>query len=85
QIKNLFSTQVTLQVAKRYFKGNDLFVAKKRKDTEWNFSATIWKKEWNLWGIIPKLNYRYQKIDSNIPEFFSFDKHQLNLFFEKEY
>ncbi|MBV6529896.1 DUF560 domain-containing protein, partial [Ursidibacter maritimus] len=85
QIKNLFSTQITLQVAKRYFKGNDLFVAKKRKDTEWNFSATIWKKEWNLWGIIPKLNYRYQKINSNIPEFFSFHKHQLNLFFEKNY
>ncbi|MGX2969467.1 surface lipoprotein assembly modifier [Ursidibacter sp. B-7004-1] len=85
QIKNLFSTQITLQVAKRYFKGNDLFVAKKRKDTEWNLSATIWKKEWNLWGVTPKLNYRYQKINSNIPEFFSFDKHQLNLFFEKEY
>lgn len=79
------ASRVSFQVGRTYFRGVDPLMLKKRKDREWTTHLTIWKKDWNWQGIYPKIQYRYQKIDSTLPEFFSFDKHQFNLLLEKSF
>ena len=67
-----FVSRVNLRYIKRDFRAeNFYFPEKKRQDKEYSLNATLWhnKLQWN--GFIPKLNYRYRKIDSNIPEFYS--------------
>lgn len=71
QIKD-FATRLSLRYVKRYFRAeNFYFPMKKRQDKEYGFNASLWYNKMQWKGFMPKLNYRYRKIDSNIPEFYS--------------
>lgn len=71
QIKD-FATRLSLRYVKRDFRAeNFYFPTKKRQDKEYDFNASLWHNQLQWKGFIPKLNYRYRKIDSNIPEFYS--------------
>ena len=71
QIKD-FATRLSLRYVKRDFRAeNFYFPTKKRQDKEYAFNTSLWHNKMQWKGFIPKLNYRYRKIDSNIPEFYS--------------
>ena len=71
QIKD-FATRLSLRYVKRDFRAeNFYFPMKKRQDKEYGFNASLWHNKMQWKGFMPKLNYRYRKIDSNIPEFYS--------------
>jgi len=61
------SVRSSIRYAQRDFLADNFFYGKKRKDDEYQFSTTIGHKSLNWHGFKPKLNYEYQKIDSNLP------------------
>ena len=61
------SLRSSLRYAQRDFKADNFFYGEKRKDDEYQFSTTLGHKKLSWKGFTPKLNYEYQKIDSNLP------------------
>ncbi|SDB82289.1 Protein of unknown function [Acinetobacter boissieri] len=58
--------RTNVNYAQRNFLANNTWDLKSRKDNEYTFTATTWHKQLQWHGFIPKLNYKYQKIDSNL-------------------
>lgn len=56
-----------IRYGQRNFEEDNFFYGKKRKDDEYQFGAAIGHQDFIWRGFIPKLNYSYQKIDSNLP------------------
>ena len=79
------STRLQFGIEHRNFKEKNLFFNKVRKDKEYNSVFTIWNREWHLWGITPKLNFSWMRVDSNIPALYSYDKNRVFLNFEKTF
>lgn len=61
------SLRSSLRYAQRDFKEDNFYYNKIRKDDEYQFTTTIGHKNLSWHGFTPKLNYEYQKIDSNLP------------------
>lgn len=57
----------------------------KRKDKEYNIDVSLWKRDWHFWGITPKLNARYNKVNSNIDDLYTYDKAAVFLKFDKTF
>ena len=67
-----FVSRISLRYVKRDFRAeNFYFPTKKRQDKEYSLNVLVWHNHLQWQGFVPKLNYRYRKIDSNIPEFYS--------------
>ncbi|WP_072280874.1 surface lipoprotein assembly modifier [Rappaport israeli] len=58
------STRLTTSLSKRQYAGAFL-VEHKRQDLEYSASLSLWKRDWHLWGITPKLTLNWNKTDSN--------------------
>lgn len=56
-----------------------------REDKIYQASATLWKRDWHLWGITPKLNYSWKKQRSNFDTLYSFRDSGINLFLETSF
>lgn len=56
----------SMRYAQRDFKRENFFYGERRKDNEYQFGTTIGHKKFSWCGFTPKLNYEYQKIDSNL-------------------
>ena len=56
-----------IRYSKRNFLADNIWYGIQRKDSEYEFGIATWRKQWQWKGFTPKLNYRYQKIDSNLP------------------
>lgn len=63
----------------------DLSVGKKRKDKIYGVNLSLWKRDWHIWGITPKLQLSWRKQDSNIPEMYSYTQKNVNVLFEKTF
>lgn len=79
------STKIGIQFAKRFFKEKEYLFNKKRFDTEYDLTLNIWKRDFSIFGVVPKIQYKYHKTRSTIPDFYSFKKQQINLLFEKDF
>ncbi|WP_455483033.1 surface lipoprotein assembly modifier [Haemophilus parahaemolyticus] len=84
------SSRLTLSTMKRDYKdiaklGNiNLFsFGKKRADKIYGVNLTLWKRDWHLMGITPKLQFSWRKQNSNIPEMYSYTQKNVNMVFEK--
>lgn len=64
---NQINIRSSIRYAQRDFWADNFLYGKERKDNEYQFSTTIGHKRFNWNGFMPKLNYAYQKIDSNLP------------------
>ena len=64
---NKISLRSSVRYAQRDFKADNFLYGEKRKDDEYQFSTTLGHKKLSWHGFTPKLNYEYQKIDSNLP------------------
>ncbi|MBF0750581.1 MULTISPECIES: porin family protein [unclassified Pasteurella] len=86
------SSQIGLSFIKRAYKdtaklGNlDFFsFGKVRKDHIYSLHMLLWKRDWHLWGITPKLQFIWKKQNSNIPQMYSYKQSNINLVFEKRF
>ncbi|MFK5080777.1 surface lipoprotein assembly modifier [Glaesserella parasuis] len=57
--------------AKRNFEGKHYLYGYKRVDNEYRANWSLWNEQWAWKGLMPKLNFSYVKIQSNIPDFYS--------------
>lgn len=58
--------RTNIRYAKRNFKDNNIWYKEQRKDDEYELNMSVWHQQWQWKGFTPKLNYKYQKIDSNL-------------------
>ncbi len=65
--------------------GGVIPLGKIREDDAYSANLFIWKRDWELFGIIPKLHLNWKKQISNIPSIYSYDKKNVNIIFEKSF
>lgn len=78
-----WATQASLGFGKRYFADKHYLFGYKRQDKEYQINLAVWNRTWHWQGIVPKLNFRYQKMDSNIADFYSRQNKELFFTLEK--
>ncbi|MEG9545445.1 surface lipoprotein assembly modifier [Mannheimia sp. HC-2023] len=78
-----WATQASLGFGKRYFADKHYLFGYKRQDKEYQVNLAVWNRSWHWQGIVPKLNFRYQKMDSNIADFYSRQNKELFFTLEK--
>lgn len=84
------STQLGFSFTHRRFHDEAVFASiiplnKTRRDHIYTVNAKIWKRDWHLWGITPKLNFVWKKQKSNLNTLYSYQDQQLNLSLEKNF
>ncbi|MCK3658501.1 hypothetical protein A4G18_07200 [Pasteurellaceae bacterium Pebbles2] len=79
------STRLNLYYAHKNYDAPHRILQKVRKDKEFGGTLTIWKGDWHLWGITPKLSFNYNRVSSNLPDLYSYDKKRVYLNFEKTF
>ncbi|MEG9487906.1 surface lipoprotein assembly modifier [Mannheimia indoligenes] len=84
------SSRLSFGISQRQYKdqaklGGFLPLGKIRKDKIYSASLTLWKRDWHLWGITPKLQLSSRKNDSNLPTMYSYSRKNANLIFEKTF
>ncbi|WP_115306342.1 surface lipoprotein assembly modifier [Pasteurella testudinis] len=65
--------------------GSMIPLGKVRDDKIYSANLTLWKRDWHLWGITPKLHFNWKKQDSNLPSMYSYAQKNVNLIFEKTF
>ena len=66
-----WSIELSGGYAKRYFEGKHYLYGYKRVDNEYRANWSLWNEQWTWKGLMPKLNFSYVKIHSNMPDFYS--------------
>ncbi|MEG9529975.1 surface lipoprotein assembly modifier [Mannheimia indoligenes] len=85
-----FSSRLSVGISQRQYKdqaklGGFLALGKVRQDKIYSANLTLWKRDWHLWGITPKLQFSWRKNDSNLPTMYSYTRKNVNLIFEKTF
>ncbi len=65
--------------------GGAIPLGKVREDDSFSANLSLWKRDWSVWGITPKLYLSWRKQDSNIPSLYSYTKKDVNVIFEKSF
>lgn len=84
------STQLSFSFTHRKFHDEAVLAGilrldKTRRDYIYGIHSKIWKRDWHLWGITPKLNFVWKKQRSNLQTLFSYQDRQFNLSLEKSF
>lgn len=85
------SSRLNLSYGKRDYKDNLALAGgsfrfdKARKDTIYQANATLWKREWHVFGITPKLNVRWKRQESNFRTLYAYRDRSVNLLFDKNF
>ena len=86
------SSRVGLSFTQREYKDiaklanlNLLSFGKIREDKIYGVNLSLWKRDWHIWGITPKVVFSWRKQNSNIPEMYSYTQRNLNIVFEKTF
>ena len=64
---NSLGISANIRYSNRNFLADNVWYGIHRKDDEYEFGIAAWRQQWQWKGFTPKLNYQYQKIDSNLP------------------
>lgn len=64
-------SSINLQYAHRRFDAPHFLYGRFRRDDEYQLLWSMWHRRLAWRGMVPKLNYRYQKTDSNLSELYS--------------
>ena len=84
------STRFSGRIAKRQYKddlvlGSVLYFNKAREDKIYSLNATLWKRDWNILGITPKLQFSWKKQKSNFDSLYSYIDRNVNILIEKDF
>ncbi len=90
QWKNDIISQINVSFAHRQFKdfaslGGILPLDKIHKDKIYSTNLTLWKSDWNLWGLTPKIQFKYKRQKSNIDSMFSYSEKYVQMLIEKDF
>ncbi|EEZ71253.1 surface lipoprotein assembly modifier [Neisseria cinerea] len=84
--ENGFGIRTNLRYARRTFDAPDSLVYRlTRKDHEYQANVSIWHNKISWKGLVPHLNFRYLKIDSNMSGFYSRKSMQTFVSVEKQF
>ena len=84
--ENGFGIRTNLRYARRTFDAPGSLVYRlTRKDHEYQANASIWHNKISWKGLVPHLNFRYLKIDSNMSGFYSRKSMQTFVSVEKQF
>lgn len=72
---NGFSTRTSIDFADKQYQGVHFF-GKLQHNKEYGIQASLWNRRWHIAGITPRLTWRYQNVDSNLP-LFRYDKQKV--------
>lgn len=81
------SSRLDLSFTNRVYKdmaklGGFFPLNKIREDRIYHVNLQLWKRDWHLWNITPKLVYSWRKQVSNITTMYSYTDKNINLIFE---
>lgn len=62
-----WASSVSVGYGKRYFADKHYLFGYKRQDKEYQANVAVWNRSWHWHGIVPKLNFRYQKSTAILP------------------
>lgn len=83
------STRMALSYSQRRFQGNLVLGGfrfnKRREDEIYQLNLTAWKRDWHLFGITPKIQFRFKKQQSNFASLYRYHDKSLNLLLEKQF
>lgn len=84
------SSRISLSASKRQYKdnfslGSVFHFDKKREDEIYQLNVTAWKRDWHIFGITPKLHYRWKKQRSNFSTLHSYSDKSITFLFEKAF
>lgn len=85
------SSRLNISYSKRQYRDNLALAGgtfrfdKTRSDKIYQVNATIWKRDWHLWGITPKLNFRWKQQQSNFDSLYSYTDKSVNMLIEKSF
>lgn len=88
------SSKFSLSLAKRRYQdeaflgsanGLRIYLGKNRQDTIYQSTLALWKRDWYWLNITPKLELRFKKQQSNLPQMYSYQERNINLIFEKKF
>ncbi|XDZ50092.1 surface lipoprotein assembly modifier [Neisseriaceae bacterium CLB008] len=79
------SARTAMRYGQRRFDAPHFFLGQIRRDTEYQANVALWHRQLHFKGITPKLNYRYLKINSNLPAFYSRQSQQWYVSLEKTF
>ena len=77
------SARFGVNYAKKVYKGAGFFGQVQQND-EYGISASVWHSSIQLAGIMPRLTWQYQKVDSNLP-LYRYDKNHIFLELGKQF
>lgn len=78
-----FATKFNFGYAQRNYDKPDFF-AIKRKNDEYSIDGSIWNRGYSIFGLTPRLNLSYSKVNSNSP-FEEYDKNNVSIEFTKNF
>ncbi len=84
------STRTSLTYAKRDYKaeanlGGLLPLGKVRSDKVYGAQLTVWKRDWHLFGLTPKVRFFWRKHDSNLPSLYSYTNKGVQVLVEAQF
>ncbi|WP_439327715.1 surface lipoprotein assembly modifier [Lonepinella sp. BR2357] len=84
------SSRVSFSASKREYKDNlslgaNFHFDRTREDEIYQINTALWKRDWHIWGITPKLNYRWKKQRSNFSSLYSYTDKGITLSLEKTF
>ncbi|MEH8027576.1 surface lipoprotein assembly modifier [Gallibacterium anatis] len=80
-----WGTQINVRYIDRHFADHHYLMHLKRHDREYQLNGTIWYQKLSWKGFLPQLHIRYQRINSNIPAFYSRKNQELFFTIEKQF
>lgn len=83
------SSRISLSASRKHYQApakiGAIPLKKIRQDKIYQASLILWKRDWHLWEITPKLQLRWYKQQSNLPSLYSYSDKNVNLLFEKQF
>lgn len=84
------SSRLNLSISEKHFKdkaklGGFLPLNKVRSDLIYTLNLTLWKRDWHVWHITPKLNLSWKKQTSTIPSMYSYSDKNISIIFETSF
>ncbi|QRY80486.1 DUF560 domain-containing protein [Pseudomonas sp. PDNC002] len=72
------SASFLIGILERKYADDDDIFSIRRKDREDNYLLSLWHRDFSVLGVMPKLNFSYKKVDSNI-EYYSYEQFRVFL------
>jgi len=73
-----------LDIGRTVYDGNFPLMGEPRQDWQYDATISLWKRDWNLWGVAPVLEYTFTYNDSNIA-FYEYTDNTIDLRLTKQF